>query len=52
VPVLQQLVNSRGQDFVDVIDEWLARRSVKPSETADTVLVGAGAYLFVRENFL
>ncbi len=51
VPVLQQLVNSRGQDFVDVIDEWLARRTVKPSDTTDTVLVGAGAYLFVRENF-
>ncbi len=32
VPVLQQLVNSRGQDFVDVIDEWLARRSVRPTD--------------------
>lgn len=51
VPVLQQLVNSRGQDFVDVIDEWLARRSVKPADQSDTLLVGAGAYLFVRENF-
>jgi len=51
VPVLQQLVNTRGQDFVDVIDEWLARRTVKPSNQDDTLLVGAGAYLFVRENF-
>ena len=51
VPVLQQLVNSRGQDFVDVIDEWLARRTVRPADKSDTVLVGAGAYLFVRENF-
>lgn len=51
VPVIQQLVNTRGQDFVDVIDEWLARRTVKPSKQNDTVLVGAGAYLFVRENF-
>ena len=51
VPVLQQLVNTRGQDFVDVIDEWLARRSVKGSEKSSSVLVGAGAYLFVRENF-
>jgi hypothetical protein len=51
VPVLQQLVNSRGQDFVDVIDEWLSRRSVKTSDQDATLLVGAGAYLFVRENF-
>lgn len=51
VPVLQQLVNSKGQDFVDVIDEWLARRSVRPTAQSDTLLVGAGAYLFVRENF-
>jgi hypothetical protein len=51
VPVLQQLVSSRGQDFVDVIDEWLARRCVKATETGPNLLVGAGAYLFVRENF-
>ncbi len=50
VPVLQQLVNARGQDFVDVIDEWLARRAIKPGNDGDTLLVGAGAYLFVREN--
>ena len=51
VPVLQQLVNARGQDFVDVIDEWLARRSIKLSDKDNSVLVGAGAYVFVRENF-
>lgn len=51
VPILQQLVSSRGQDFVDVIDEWLARRSIKGSNGADSLLVGAGAYVFVRENF-
>lgn len=50
VPVLQQLVSRRGQDFVDVIDEWLARRAVNPVEEQGTLLVGAGAYLFVREN--
>jgi hypothetical protein len=50
VPILQQLVSSRGQDFVDVIDEWLARRAIKSADKADSVLVGAGAYLFVREN--
>lgn len=51
VPVIQQLVSARGQDFVDVIDEWLARRRVKGDETGAAVLVGAGAYLFVREDF-
>ena len=51
VPILQQLVNARGQDFVDVIDEWLARRSVKAENKEESLLVGAGAYLFVRENF-
>lgn len=56
VPVLQLLVSSRGQDFVDAIDEWLARRCVKPieaglSDAGQSLLVGAGAYLFVREKF-
>jgi hypothetical protein len=50
VPVLENLVSSRGQDFVDVIDEWLARRAIRPSNGAGAVLVGAGAYVFVREN--
>ena len=51
VPILQQLVNSRGQAFVDVIDEWLSRRSTKPTDNNDTVLVGAGAYVFIRDHF-
>jgi hypothetical protein len=34
-----------------VIDEWLARRSVNPQTSGDSLLVGAGAYLFVRDNF-
>lgn len=52
VPVLQQLVTTRGQDFVDVIDEWLTRRVAKDAPAAaDGVLVGAGAYLFIREDF-
>lgn len=51
VPILEQLVSARGQDFVDVIDEWLARRAIKNGSTASSsVLVGAGAYVFVREN--
>jgi len=50
VPVLEQLVSSRGQDFVDVIDEWLARRAIRPSPGNGSVLVGAGAYVFVRKH--
>jgi hypothetical protein len=50
VPVLQRLVSTRGQDFVDAIDEWLARRSCRTEDSAETLLVGAGAYLFVREK--
>jgi hypothetical protein len=51
VPVLQQLVSARGQDFVDVIDEWLTRRATQPVSPGQGVLVGAGAYVFVREEF-
>jgi hypothetical protein len=51
VPVLQQLIRARGQDFVDVIDEWLSRRTATHYESGDTMLVGAGAYLFVRADF-
>jgi len=50
VPVLQQLVSTRGQNFVDIIDEWLARRAIKTPDKGDSLLVGAGAYVFVREN--
>lgn len=51
VPIIQQLVSARGQDFIDVIDEWLARRAVKTTVRQERVLVGAGAYVFVREDF-
>lgn len=50
VPVLEKMISSRGQDFVDVIDEWLARRAIRPCTESSSVLVGAGAYVFVRKN--
>lgn len=50
VPVLENLVSTRGQEFVDIIDEWLARRAVRPTNDGGAVLVGAGAYVFVREH--
>ncbi|MBX3703563.1 MAG: hypothetical protein KF822_07310 [Steroidobacteraceae bacterium] len=50
VPVLEQLVSNRGQEFVDVIDEWLARRATPASEGNESILVGAGVYVFAREG--
>jgi Family of unknown function (DUF6502) len=50
VPILESLVSSKGQEFVDVIDEWLDRRAIRPSNVDGTVLVGAGAYVFVRDQ--
>lgn len=50
VPVLEKMISTRGQDFVDVVDEWLARRSIGQSQGSTSVLVGAGAYVFVRKN--
>ena len=50
VPVLEKMISARGQDFVDVVDEWLARRSIKPNSESAKVLVGAGAYVFVRKD--
>jgi hypothetical protein len=50
VPILEKLVSARGQAFVDVIDEWLSRRSLAATEGSDSVLVGAGAYVFVRNR--
>jgi len=50
VPILEQMVSNRGQDFVDVIDEWLARRASATTAEDKSVLVGAGAYVFVRDR--
>lgn len=54
VPILHRLVEERGQNFVDGIDEWLGRHEVRDS-TSDAaatavVLAGAGAYAFVRRR--
>lgn len=44
LPVFEKLVASRGQDFVDVIDEWLERHSVTDSPSNRYIEIGAGAY--------
>ncbi len=49
VPVLERFVETRGQDFVDVVDEWLSRQP-KRDTSAEMVTVGAGAYVFVQPH--
>lgn len=43
-PVFEELVRSRGQEFVDAVDEWLERNSRRKSAIGKYVELGAGAY--------
>jgi len=43
-PIFDRLVRSRGQEFIDSIDEWLERNSKHESASARYVELGAGAY--------
>jgi hypothetical protein len=43
-PIFDQLVRSRGQEFVDSVDEWLERNACKSSASGRYVELGAGAY--------
>lgn len=43
-PVFDRLVRSRGQDFIDSIDEWLERNAKRKSASGKYVELGAGAY--------
>jgi hypothetical protein len=43
-PIFAQLVRSRGQDFIDSIDEWLERNARFDSPSGRYVELGAGAY--------
>jgi hypothetical protein len=44
-PILDRLVRSRGQEFIDSIDEWLERNTKVESPSGRYVELGAGAYL-------
>ena len=44
LPVFERLVASRGQDFIDVLDEWLERHRTSSSKRNKYVEIGAGAY--------
>lgn len=50
LPVFERLVEVRGQNFVDTIDEWLTRHRAEESEAADVLLVGAGAYALAHPS--
>ena len=43
-PVFAQLVRSRGQEFIDSIDEWLERNTRIESPSQRYIELGAGAY--------
>lgn len=49
-PIFEKLVEARGQNFVDSVDEWLVRHRVESASPPGSALVGAGAYLFVRSG--
>jgi hypothetical protein len=44
LPVFERTVASRGQDFIDVLDEWLERHCTAVSSRNRYVEVGVGAY--------
>jgi hypothetical protein len=50
VPVFQQLVATRGQNFIDSIDEWLDRHRSEASCQTDVSQVGAGAYMLSNNS--
>jgi len=43
-PIFDRLVRSRGQEFIDSIDEWLERNAEHESASGRYVELGAGAY--------
>jgi hypothetical protein len=48
IPILQRLLDDRGQNFIDGVDEWLARHRSTDAELSDIRMVGVGAYMYVR----
>ena len=46
VPILERLIEVRGQDFIDSIDEWLDRHRAVEDDGRSVWLAGAGAYVF------
>lgn len=43
-PIFDRLVRSRGQEFIDSVDEWLERNAKRESASGRYLELGAGAY--------
>ncbi|MFO1376231.1 MAG: DUF6502 family protein [Steroidobacteraceae bacterium] len=50
VPVFERFIDRRGQDFIDVVDEWLERHRAGVVAAGPRTTVGAGAYMFVHPS--
>jgi hypothetical protein len=50
VPILERLIEVRGQNFIDSVDEWLARHAADGGEGQEVWLAGAGAYVFAHPS--
>lgn len=50
IPILQRLIDERGQNLIDGVDEWLARHNSNSAEVSECSLVGVGAYMYVRSG--
>jgi len=48
IPVFQRLVATRGQNFIDSIDEWLDRHRSDAAGGGEATRVGAGAYMLMN----
>ena len=49
-PIFDQLVRTRGQEFIDSIDEWLERNAKYVSPSGCYAEMGAGAYFINFEG--
>lgn len=52
LPVFDRLVEVRGQNFVDAIDEWLTRHRADDCGAEEAQMVGAGAYALASPSNL
>jgi hypothetical protein len=52
VKAFQQLIEERGEDFLEEVDAWLSDHEVKPnaSNPGRPVSLGVGVYLFQHDR--
>ena len=50
VPILERLVEVRGQNLIDSVDEWLARHRTEIDDAQTVSLAGVGAYVFAHPS--